>query len=501
MSIVLITAPAHSMVSVLAQKVAEKTGWPLYSRAQLAEEAHTQGIKLSRLEASIIKSPIVSEKLAWEKEIYLSFVTDMLSKKIKDQNLIYTGRAAHLLFPGVKNVLRVGVSVPMETRADIVSQQLNLNPGKALDYLHSLDADIMKWVHYVHRADLRDISNYDLQLNLENLSLANASEILMQMAELPEFRLTEESVSHMDDLHTAARATLHLAFNKETANLNLGVKASGKVVTVTYLPRQKKVAESVSKVLSSLDECHGHVCTMAETNILYLSEHFDPKTDDFVQITKLAKRWGAAVELLRLVPPKEGQPFFQEAAGPEPRPTQGAYTGGVEDDVPEVSSDDGGLENTIEELVAMGRSAGGVTIAGGQHEVIDTLRDNDNYSLVILGDLFLSKGPQASTRLTRELGLAIHERMKTPVIKIDELKSQFLFGAKQAFKLLGFTALAVLIYGLVFTHQEPIMNFLGGATHDHWKWVAAVSVALFVPLVAYTYGTISGLILKLVNID
>ena len=122
MSIVLITAPAHSMARVLAQQLADKTGWPQYSRDQLTEEAHAHGIKLSRLEASIIKSPIVSEKLAWEKEIYLSFVTDVLYTKIKDQNLIYTGRAAHLLFPGVRNILRVGISVPMETRVDIVAQ-------------------------------------------------------------------------------------------------------------------------------------------------------------------------------------------------------------------------------------------------------------------------------------------------------------------------------------------------------------------------------------------
>ena len=71
MSIVLITAPAHSMISVLAQKLAEKTGWPLYSRGQLVEEAHAQGIKLSRLEASIIKSP--SSRKGWPgKRRYIS---------------------------------------------------------------------------------------------------------------------------------------------------------------------------------------------------------------------------------------------------------------------------------------------------------------------------------------------------------------------------------------------------------------------------------------------
>ena len=501
MPIVLITCPAHSMTHVLAEKLAEETGWPLYSRAELVEEAHAQGIKLSRLEASIIKTPMVSEKLAWEKEIYLSFVTDVLYRKIKDNNLIYTGRAAHLLFPGVKNILRAGISVPMETRVEVVAKELNLSSGRALDYLKSLDADIMKWVHYAHRADLRDTSNYDLLLNLEHISLANASNLLVRTAELPEFRLTNESTSHLEDLHLAARATLHLAFSKETSNLNLGVRASGKVVTVTYMPRQKKVAESISQVLGTLDECKGSVCTMAETNILYFSEKFDHKSETFNQITQLAKRWGAAIELIRLRPPTEGIPFLQEAAGPEPRNESQAYTGGVEDDGPEVETDDGGLGAALEELVAMGRSAGGYSIAGGQHEVIDGLRDSDNYSLIILDDLFQAKGPQASTRLTRELGLAIHERLKTPVIRIDELQAQFLFGKKQAFKLLMFILAALVIYGVVFTSQEPILNFLGGAIHEHWKWAAAAAVVLFVPTVAYIYGTISGLILKLVDID
>ncbi len=501
MSIVLMSGPAHGMTRVLAKKLADETGWPLYSRDQLAEEAHAQGIKLGRLEASIIKSPIISERLAWEKEVYLSFVTDVLYKKIKDNNLVYTGRAAHLLFPGVENIFRVGVSVPIETRVDIVAQQLNLSPEKALDYLKSLDADIIKWVHYVHRADLRDTSNYDLLLNLEHLNLSHATSLLKQTALLPEFDLTPDSRSHLEDVHLAARATLHLALNKETSHLSLGVRASGKILTVTYLPRQKDVAESISKVLGTLEECKGTICTMAETNILYLSEHFDPRSEDFQQITQLAKRWGAAVELIRLIPPKDGKPFFQEAAALEPRTGDSTYTGGVEDDGPEVETDDGGLSATIEELVAMGRSAGGYTIAGGQREVINALRDTENYSLIILGDLFLSKGPQASIRLTRELGMAINERLKTPVIRIEELQSQFLFGKKQALKLLLFTLVVVAIYTLVFSFQKPILDFLGGELHEKWRWASSIAVALFVPLVAYTYGTIAGLILKLVNID
>ena len=149
----------------------------------------------------------------------------------------------------------------------------------------------------------------------------------------------------------------------------------------------------------------------------------------------------------------------------------------------------------------MGRSAGGFTVAGASREVINAVKENNNYSLVILGELFLSKGPQASTRLTRELGLTLHEKLRAPVININELQSQFLFGRAQAFKLIIFIAIAVCIYGLVFSFQKPILNFIGGDLHEQWKWLSAIGLAVFVPLVAYTYGTISGLLLKLIDID
>lgn len=502
MPIVLITTPPHGMGHVLARNLAEKTGWPHYSREQLVEEAHAQGIKLSRLETSIIKSPISNEQLALEKELYLSFVTDTICKRIENRNIIYSGRSAHLLFPGVNQLLRVGLGVPLEMRIDSVSTQLGLSSEKAIDYLKALDDDIEKWVHYVHREQLGDRSQYDLFLNLGNLSLTNASVLLNKMANLPDYHLSDQNFQHLDDLHLAARARLHLSHNKETAGLNLGIRASDKVVTVTYMPRQEKAATAISNALNSLEGCRENLCTMAETNILYIQEHFDPRSDNFTQLTQLAKRWGAAVELIRLVPKEKGD-LEELSAGiiPDARTTDTAYNGGVEDDGPEMNTDDGGLSQTLEELVAMGRSAGGYTVAGGSREIINTVKENNNYSLVITGDLFLSKGPQASTRLTRELGLTLHDKLRTSVIHINELQSEFLFGKAQAFKLVTFSLFLVCLYGAVFHFQKPILNIIGGDLHDKWKIAAAIGIFIFVPVVAYIYGTVSGLILKLIDID
>ncbi|WP_022664744.1 AAA family ATPase [Desulfospira joergensenii] len=500
MSIVLISSAPHGSGLKLAQNLSEKTDWPLYSRELVAQKAHETGIRLSRLETSIIKSPVISEKLAREKGLYLALVTKILCEQSKGQSLIYHGRAAHLLLPGIPGVIRVGLETPIDTRVENVMRDLNLTRAKARDYLDQLDEDIEKWVHYIHQESLQNPSSYDLFLNLSHLTLENAASILDETAALPVFKPTMESSRKLDDRCLAANAKIHLARNPATSGLDLGVRAVNGVVTVTYMPRQVAAADNISQALRGLKGCRENICTMAETNILWIQENFDPRGENFDQVTSLAKRWGAAIELLQLdssgsqvgqLAPMENNGLAEPAA----------YTGGVEDDDPYPAVNDHGLLQTVDELVAIGRSAGGFSVSGGGRDVIDAVKDNNNYSLIILGDIFLSKGHETSTRETRELGMTLKERLKAPVITSKELHSKFLFGKAQALKLLTFALASLLIYGLVFTFQKPILDILGGDLHAKFKWAAAIGVALFVPIVAYVYGTVTGLVLKLIDID
>ncbi len=506
MPIVLISSSPNGSGEELARELERKTGWPLFSRQQLVEQAHDQGIRLSRLETSIVKSPIIPEKLAREKDLYLAFVTAKLYENAREGNLIYFGRAGHLLLPGVSHRLRVGLAVPRLTRIDNVVRTLHLSPEKAAEYIDHLDGDIEKWIHFVHRQDAKDPGQYDIFFNLQNMSLANACMLLCESAGLPDFRPTPMSTKRLDDLYLAARAKLRLSEDEHTRSLDLGVRAVGGVVTVTYMPRQEKAAQSISDVLQDLEGCRENRCTMAETNILWIQQAFDPKAESFRQITRLAQRWGAAVELLRLVPhksdvqasPTDNQTQDQSRSS---KPTEQVYTGGVEDDETEAPADVGGLAQTQEELVAIGRSAGGFTVYGGAGEVIEAVKENSQYSLVVLGDLFLDKGPETRKRQTREMGLTLRERLKAAVITVDELESRFLFGKKQALKAVLYGAAVACLYFLVFYFQDPILNFMGGEMHAKWKWLASILVVLFVPLVAYAYGTVTGLVLKLIDID
>jgi hypothetical protein len=324
---------------------------------------------------------------------------------------------------------------------------------------------------------------------------------------MPGFQPTTASMKVMADHYLTARAKLRLAYVDRTRNGDLGVKADNGIITVTYMPRQESLASEIPRVLQDLENCREVRCTMAETNIMWIQEVFNPQSESFDQITHLARRWGAAVELLRLAP--------EEVSGPEDshddglaavvpgqaKPTTQVYTGGVEDDESHPSVDDDGLTETLEELVARGRSGGGQTVYGSQDEILETLKSNGKNALVVIGDIFLSKGNETRKRQTRELALAIHERLKTPVITADELEARFLFGKHQALKLLSFIIIVACTYILVFSFQKPILNFMGGEIHENAKWLTSLAVFLLVPFIAYTYSTVTGLLLKLIGVD
>jgi cytidylate kinase len=506
MALVMISGSAHSGKEELAASLAGKTGWPLVSREELVEQARERGIRIGRLEVSVMKRPSTRERLAREKNLYLAFLTSALCERAVDGNLIYSGRTGHLLLPGVSHRLRVGLAVPQEIRVQRAARDLHVSDLKAAQYLRELDEDVEKWARFVHRVDSTFPGQFDLFLSLENLGFSNAAGIVCETAQLADFRPTPASRKRVADLQLAARARLDLAFDPRTADADLQVRADGGVVTVTYTPAQEGFADAIPKVLADLQGCQEIRCTMAETSILWIQERFSAAAKSYHQITSLAQRWGAAIELMRLLPPGApsaasvpDEPLERPPATP-PNPAA-SLTGGVEDDDPQPVADDGGLGETQEELVGAGRSGGRSTVRGGCDEIVMSSEGNGQYSLVVIGDVYLSKDPSAQKRLTRELALELRDRLKAPVITSDELGSEFTVSTRHAVKFVGHLSLVLIALLLVFNHQAEVLDFLGGPLHSRLSWLTAVAVVVFVPIFAFLYGSVTQLALRLLRIE
>jgi len=503
MALIMISCSSRTLRTEMAEDLSRKLGYPCLSREELTDQATEVGIPVGKLEMSVIKNPAPSERLARLKERYLAFVTASICEKAKSGNLIYHGRSGALLLPNVSHIFRVRVIPHLENRIQTKMLRFRMDRHATEKYIRQVDQDIEKWVHIIHGQDINDPRLYDLTLNLENMSLTNVSMAICSMAELPDFRPTPVSMKEMDNFCLAAHARLRLGEDERTADADITISANNKIVTVTYMPRQSQVSKFIPEVLSELKGIQELQVTMANTNILWIQEAYNPQSETFGHLNQIAQRWGAAVEMLRFIPSvgvgSPGPVEIPSVPSPE-TPRKAEYNGGIEEDVPNSPrADDGGLSQTMEELVRRGRSGGSHTLQGSFRDLSLAISRNVNYSLVVIGDLFLSKPKAAKMRMLRDLRIFLAERIRVPVISSDELQEKYFFGYKQLIKLILFLVIVLGVYSAIFVHQDPILSFI--QEYKGWKFISTITIGLSVPLLAYLMGTVAHLFLKMIKFD
>jgi cytidylate kinase len=486
----------------IAELLARNLDYPVLSREDLVEAAIEEGIQVGKLETTMMNPRSFTERLARERDHYLSFSTAYLCDRVLEGPLVYHGRTGHLLLRGVEHVLRVRVLAAEEYRIKATMRSLGIDRERAQRYLQDVEQDRRNWVRSMYGVSWEDASQYDVTVNLEQMSVENAASALVGMAQLPDFQMTPASKRALHDLQVAARARLLLARDERTCRCGFSVTAHHGIVTVTYLPQDLEVADEIHRVLAPLEGIADVRATMAATNILWVQEAFDHTSEAFHEIVEIARKWHAAVELVRYEPgseadgdepPAEEAPVASDAVGAD---------AGIEDDVEE-GPDAGGLKATLDELARLGRSGGGRHVHGERSHLLAACCGAVPYSLVVLGNLFLEKGPAARQRLTRELQDSVGSRIRGPVVTADELRREYLFGRRDLFRLLGFLTLVIVVYIAVFTNQQPILRFLVG----EWsggpltRFIVAAVVFAFVPMIAYSYGAVARAVMKLIKME
>jgi hypothetical protein len=242
------------------------------------------------------------------------------------------------------------------------------------------------------------------------------------------------------------------------------------------------------------------------------------------------------VELLRLAPEGEVPPGPQGSApeavfpadhipetGPRAVSMAGApgdlstpeYNGGIEGDEEEEVVQDGGLQVTLDKLAEVGRSGGGRSVFGDRQRLVESLDRTFPYTLVVVGDLFLSKGHAARQRAIRDLRGFLEDRIRAPIVTADEIGSQYLFGKRDVLRAGFFLLVTIALFFLVLTNQDLVMAFLAntgwyaeaagrsGLGRFEWlpKLVVSAVLFLFIPVVAYSYGRVASTFLKLIKME
>jgi cytidylate kinase len=497
MPVVTISRGTFSGGRMLAEELARKLGCDCIESEVLGDAARKLGIPVARLKAAMVKAPSALRGFGREREMYLAAITAELCERALAGDLVYHGHAAHLLLPGVSNVVRVRVVADPEFRIQAAMTRLKLSWTQAKKYVRSVDLDRARWVDFLYGVDWTDPSHYDFVVNLERVAVPNAATALLALAELPDFKPTPASVQILNDLRLASRARVRLGTDPRTAQAEVVVAAHHGVLTIKHMPRQAHLVPLIPEVLQGLEDVAGLNCAIASTSILWIQERFTPSCDAFARVVEIARRWDAAVELMKLVPGAAAEPPPAAAAAPGRTAEE---DGGVvfdADAAPAPPVDDE-MAATLDALRHEGRAGQGRSL--GADRLPAGLDPAQRYSLVVVGDVFGGKPEAVRGRQTRELRAALADHLGVPVVGLEELRQRLAFGPRHYLMLALGAVLIGLIYFLVLTHQPAVLRFFAGETFTA-RAVALTVLAVTVPLFAYLYGSCIGLVAKLLRFD
>ncbi|MBU0984617.1 MAG: cytidylate kinase-like family protein [candidate division Zixibacteria bacterium] len=489
----------------LSQRLAEQLGLTCVTREELVARAVADGVPVEQLEKAVARPSYTYTDMDRDRDLYLASITSQLTSKILEGSVIYEGHTGHMLLCGVPNILRIMVLAEPEFRVASVMRRLGLSREKARAHIVQVDADRDRWVKYLYGVDWRDPANYDVVIHLDQMGLNNATSVLCAMARLPEFVHTPGVDRSVASIHLGSKARFALLSDSRTSRDGISASGDDGVVQVICPPRHAEIIGHVRDVLSQVDGVREVYTTIADTRILVLQETFDCRARRFGELIRAAEKLDAAVELMRYDPrmaphkPEDTLPQDPELTDVEELEAR------VHPPVTDLGSDiDSATFNILDECLSdlrqHHRSAGSALFCGDTRMLATRLR-RGGYSMVILGDLFLNRSESARQRMRDELKSLLVERTGVPVVDASELERRLSFGGRQAGRLVLSLLISAALFGAVFMNQERMLTFLTNDSSNLWRSAAVAFVALLTPVFAYAYGTFTGHLLELFNLD
>ena len=94
--------------------------------------------------------------------------------------------------------------LPWNSASTKCETRLGCNRKEAIAYIEKVDQDRRKWTKFLYNVDWTDASLYDLVLNLEQMDLQEACEVICCASQLKCFEFTPECQRAVDDLALAS---------------------------------------------------------------------------------------------------------------------------------------------------------------------------------------------------------------------------------------------------------------------------------------------------------
>jgi cytidylate kinase len=267
-SVITVSRGSFSGGKAIAEDVAEQLGYRCIDRDAVVERAAASGAPVSELVEALEKPPAFLERFTHKRYLYLTLFQAALAEEARSGKVVYHGLAGHLLLKGALPVFRVRIIAPLDLRIQMCEARLKMTREQAVTYIRNVDQGRRRWTQYLYGVDWADPALYDLVLNLETLSVAEASDIVVAtMQQQRCFEFGPNCQAAMDNLALATRVKAAIALNPSTSDLEVETAAEGAKVWVRGKLNRSEQYIEVKQVVAQ-------VPGVSDMNLEALSERY-----------------------------------------------------------------------------------------------------------------------------------------------------------------------------------------------------------------------------------
>jgi cytidylate kinase len=256
MAVITISQGSYSGGRMLAETVADRLGYRCVHREEVLRRAALWGVSEDDLRTALEKPPTFFGQSQRTKYRYLAFIQAALSEVVRGGNVVYSGLAGHLLLGRGPHVLRTRLIAPMEFRVAMVEEKRQLSRKDAVEYIEHMDNDRQKWTRFLYSVDWTDASLYDLVLNLELMTLVEASDMVCLLAESDRFQTTAALRVVLENHALESCVKAHLAMHHETWDREFEINANGGALSVRAAIDGPVQASKIRSIVESVPGVH-----------------------------------------------------------------------------------------------------------------------------------------------------------------------------------------------------------------------------------------------------
>jgi len=253
MGVITISRGSYSKGKEIAEKLAQKLKYDCISREILLEASEQFNVKEAKLIRALHDAPSFFDRFKHGKEKFTAFIHEVFLGHIQKDNVVYHGLAGHYFTRGIPNVLKVRINSTIEDRIKEEMKRESISEQEARYLLIKDDEERRKWGISLYGIDTKNCELYDVVLQIDNLKVNDAVEILFNIASRPCFQTTPESRMISKDRFLAAKAYSAIVHKFPEAI----VKCKDAVIYVSVesdLSQEKKISNQIKVLLENIAE-------------------------------------------------------------------------------------------------------------------------------------------------------------------------------------------------------------------------------------------------------